>query len=315
MQSLLYLYTVSLICYSLFSLGIYYNKPVYYFILEHILTPILRVNNAYFIENFYIVREDFFHGNVRIEHPLHGINIDRNAKNQYSLLNQYLNPEIIDKLRNNEMNDEIMKIIFNQLKSHIHLHNDTIQYDDFIFVDMLTRKGNYFPGFHTDIGWSTFCNHHGFQLWILLDEDEKWKPKGKMYILETPYVKPANSLVFKKKGIEIQDNHRKNFLFSDALYHFDNLSQLNPSIQYLDAGIGQIFLMNPSIYHCSDPDILYSTRRAFNIRAIYNPQNHLTFCNYNNGYTELLKLKFNLSCDSNHCSVFKPNSEIRFLFA
>ena len=39
---------------------------------------------------------------------------------------------------------------------YVHIDNKELNFDDFIFIDVLNSTGNYFPFFHTDLQWGTF---------------------------------------------------------------------------------------------------------------------------------------------------------------
>lgn len=303
----------ALVSYGIYFLGLKYNKSVYYFVLNNFISPYIRLNNDYFIRNFDTLINPYYKGNLPISNkPIH---INRNSKNQFVLLNETVTSSQIQELKAGLLSENIMTSLFNKISPYLHMGNISLAYDDFIFIDMLVNKGSYFPGFHSDIEWSTFCKHHGFQIWILLEEDELISPKGNMFVLESKEVEPHTSLMFKKDGLHFQENSKSNIVFAKSKRHYSNLSQINPSFYYLKSKVGQIFLMNPNVFHCSDPRFEKTTRLSFNIRAIYNPSNKLNICNYNNGYTELLKMKFPFSCQKKECFIKGSNKELRFLLA
>ena len=72
-----------------------------------------------------------------------------------------------------------------------------------------------------------------------------------MFLLETDTVNHANHLEIKKDKINITKKTKE--IFSKNLKNYNSLKELNPKISYLNAKIGEVFIMNPLLYHCSDP--------------------------------------------------------------
>ena len=70
--------------------------------------------------------------------------------------------------------------------------------------------------------------------------------------------------------------------------NYNDLSEINPKIRYLNAKPGEIFIMNPTLYHCTD--ILKKNRKAISIRFIYNKgSNKIKLCN-ENCFNSILKI-------------------------
>ena len=78
--------------------------------------------------------------------------------------------------------------------------------------------------------------------------------------------------------------------------------------------MGQIFLMNPSVYHCSDPFLKYSIRRAINIRILYKPNKKLKIFSSKNNYTKLLLKKHNFIREKNYYYMSDENKNIKYKF-
>ena len=121
-----------------------------------------------------------------------------------------------------------------------------IDFDDIICVDVLTPGGGNFPFFHTDIEWDTFKDSNGFQVWILLEEDKNILPRGNMFLLETDVVKNANILEIREDEVLIKENKSK--ISPKILRRFNSLKDINPKISYLNAKVGEVFIMNPLLY-------------------------------------------------------------------
>lgn len=269
----------------------YYHKQLYYLFLKYISTPFSQYKGTYFINNFEDIIKPYFKGNIdKLDVK---ININKNCKNQYSLLSNSLTTDILDELKKKNPIKEVLDILLKRIMKYIYLDDKTLNSDNFIYIDVLTARGNYFPFFHTDVQWRTFKENHGFQIWILLEEDDKIKPRGNMFILETETVKRGNIINFEKNNIEIQENGSA-YLFPTILKTYKSLNDISPEIRYLKAEIGEVFIMNSLLYHCSDPYILNSNRRALNIRILYNSDKDLKIFSPNNNYTKLLVDKHDL---------------------
>ena len=185
--------------------------------------------------------------------------------------------------------------------------------DDLIYVDVLTAKGNYFPFFHTDIQWGTFKENDGFQIWVLLNEDEEIKPRGNMFIMETDDVKKSTIIEVKKNGIEMLNNG-SGYLFTTIVKKYKTLQDIKPNIKYLNAKVGEVFIMNSLVYHCSDPKIVYSNRRALNIRILHKPKRELKIFSPNNNYTKLLINKYDLIKKDGNYLFSCDNKEMKYKF-
>ena len=269
----------------------HYHKQLYYLFLKYISTPFSQYEGKYFINNFQNIIKPYFKGNIDKRNVK--ININKNCKNQYSLLSNDLTKDILDELKKKNPKKDVLNILLKRVMKYIHLDNDTLKAEDFLYIDVLTARGNYFPFFHTDVQWGTFKENHGFQIWVLLEEDSKIKPRGNMFILETDSVKRSNIIKFEKNNIKIQENG-SGYLFPTILKTYNSLNDISPEIRYLKAEIGEVFIMNSLLYHCSDPYILNSNRRALNIRILYNSDTDLKIFSPNNNYTKLLLDKHNL---------------------
>lgn len=310
-----YYFFIILVFIILYYLCVFhYNKQVYYFVMTYILKPFSNYRNRYFIKNFDNLISPFFVGNIdRYQKQNTRININRSVKNEYSILDTSVCKNLMEDLKKNDVSKKTIESLLKQIIPYIHLDGKLLNTEDFIFVDSLNIPGNYFQSFHTDVEWGTFCESNGFQVWILLEEDEKIKPRGNMFLLETPYVNPGETLFIKDNDVDIIENSSGIFQ-SKILKSFNNLKELNPKISYLNAKIGEVFLMNPCLYHCSDPIVSNTSRRALNIRFIYKPDQKLKICNKDNKYSKLLFMKHDITCEENNCFIRKDNKTMSSQF-
>lgn len=261
-------------------------KVLFEVFLKYISKPISVYDGKYFINNFDKIIEPYFIGNVKKRN--NKININRNKKHEYSLLDKSITNGILNELKQTKPRREILDILLKRIIKYIHLDGKAVNFDDLIFVDILTMRGNYFPFFHTDIEWDTFKDSNGFQVWILLEEDEEIKPRGNMFLLETDYIKHANLLkIYKDNDVRITEN-KCGFFPNKVLKKFNSLKDISPKISYLNAKIGEVFIMNPLLYHTSDPYKIYSKRRAINFRILHKPTNKLKIYSYDNNFSKLV---------------------------
>ena len=289
----------------------YHHKNIYYFYLKQISNRINIYKGKYFVDNFDKIIKPYFLGDI--DYINNSINIDRTSKNQYAILKNKLDKNMINELKktnvSNNTIDKLIKIILN----NVHLNGKNINIDDLIYVDLLNVSGNYFPFFHTDVQWSTFEENNGFQIWILLEKDKKIHPRGNMFILETDDVDSSKIISIKKNNIKIIENGG-GFFSEKVVQKINSLSDLKPKIKYLNCDIGDIFLMNPLVYHCSDPFIKFSNRTAINIRVLHKPKKKLNIFDINNGYTNLLLQKHTFKKKQNGYYLNNDNYHIKYKF-
>lgn len=291
---------------------ILYQKQLYYVILDNILNPLIRNKNRYFIENFEDIIKPYLIEDVKLDNKT--ININRNVKNEYAVLDKSITNGILEKLNKHEVDQETLDILLSRVIKHIHKDGHPINIDDLIIVDVLNAEGNYFPYFHTDIEWLTFCENDGFQIWILLKDDEEIKPRGKMFIMETDIVQPGRCLeISQDKVIECENN--SNHFFPTVVNEYKSMGDIDPKIKYLNSDIGEVFIMNPNVYHCSDTIVRKTSRKAINMRIIHKPQERLKLCHKNNIYSQLSTNKIsNSSCDTHSCYIVEKNNTIKDRF-
>ena len=111
-----------------------------------------------------------------------------------------------------------------------------------------------------------------------------------MFIMETPYVSPGKTLKIEHKKISIVENGVSNNKFME----FNDLKELKPKLRYLDAKVGEIFIMNPNVFHSSDPRELKTNRVALNFRVIYKPYSCIKICINSSYYSRILLLRLEL---------------------
>ena len=286
----------------------YYHKELYLLFLQYISRPYSVYDGKYFINNFDKIINPYFVGNVKKRN--NKININRNIKHQYSLLNTNITNGLLNELKKTTPKKKVLDTLIRRITKYLHIDGKSVSFDDLICVDVLTTRGNYFPFFHTDIEWDTFKHSHGFQVWILLEEDKEIKPRGNMFLLETDYIKNANILRIKKDGVCITDNKSK--LFPKILKKFSSLRDISPQISYLNAKVGEVFIMNPLLYHCSDPYKINSTRRAINFRVLHKPKNTLKIYSPDNNYSKLVINKHNVTMKKNYGILKFDNNKNRY---
>ena len=162
----------NILYFLIFMLFIYFlycnfHKELYVFALKNFITPKSVQQNKYFIDNFSSIVSPFYNGDIPINN--NSVNINRNAKNQYALNNK-INTKDLDLI--NPSNDTL-DILLKRLIPFINIDGKPVSFNDFIVVDVLSTNGSYFPSFHTDVEWRSFYNNNGFQIWILLEEEDR----------------------------------------------------------------------------------------------------------------------------------------------
>lgn len=291
---------------------IFYQKRLYYLVLDTIINPLIRNKNRFFIENFEDIIKPYLFEDVKLDNKT--ININRNVKNEYAVLDKSVTNGLLKNLNENDIDKKTLNTLLSRVIQYVHKDGNPVNIDDLIIVDVLNAEGNYFPYFHTDIEWLTFCENDGFQIWILLKDDEKIKPRGKMFIMETDVVEPGRCLEISKDKVKECENNSSHF-FPTIINEYESLKDINPKIKYLNSEIGEVFIMNPNVYHCSDTIVKKTTRKAINMRIIYKPGNALKLCSKNNIYSQIAINKTSShDCDVKNCYVFKNNSAIKYNF-
>jgi len=281
-----------------------FHKQIYIFALKNFITPKYAKDNKYFIDNFSNIISPYFKGDIPVTNK--SININRNVKNEYSLTNQIY----IKDLDLNNPSNATIDILLKRIIPFLNIDGNPVAYDDFIGVDVLSTTGSYFPSFHTDIEWRSFYENNGFQIWILLEEDPQIKPRGNMFILETDIVEPGLSLQFNEKQLNILKNSSDN----QILKSYKSLRDINPTIKYLNPTIGDVFIMNPSVFHCSDPANIFSNRHAINIRFLHKTSRSLKLGELSNPYSKLIRSKHFCSIKDTYCEFHFNNSDNRYKF-
>lgn len=299
---------ISIILYIYF----YHFKQGYYFLLTNFLTPYFSNNNKYLIANFDNIIKPYYTGEILVTNR--NININRNSKNDYSLLDSSKTSDLLEDLKLTEPSNSTIDTLLHRLIPFIHFDGKSVNFEDLIVMDVLNSKGSYFPSFHTDVEWGTFYESHGFQIWILLEEDDEIKPRGNMFIMETDIVKPGAATTFEKDKIILLDNNTSLSNTKDIIKIYNSLDELNPRFKYLNANIGEVFIMSPSTFHSSDPKNIYSSRRAINMRVLYKPTDVLKMGNFTNSYSKIIKNKHNCIEKGDYCEVNFSNKDGRYKF-
>jgi len=281
----MYLRTFIYILILLFIIYYIYNtfyKQIYYFVLKNFIIHNNVKRNKYFIDNLDDIISPHYTGDIPVTNK--SININRNIKNEYSLNNRILTKD----LDLNNPSNETIDILLKRIIPFINIDNKPVSFDDLIVVDVLSTTGSYFPNFHTDVEWRSFSDYDGFQVWILLEDDPSIKPRGNMFIMETDIVAPGLTMEIHEKNVNIIKND-----YSDPsiLKSYSTLNDINPDIKYLNPNIGDVFIMNPSVFHCSDPANVYSNRHAINMRFVHKTTPSLKIRNPSNTYSTILRSK------------------------
>ena len=297
-------YFLIFICITYFLYD-YFHKELYVFALKNFITPRSAEQNKYFIDNFRSIISPFYYGDVPINN--NSVNINRNVKNQYALNNKITTKDL-DLIN---PSNETLDILAKRLIPFINIDGKSLSGDDFIVVDVLSASGSYFPSFHTDVEWNTFCNNDGFQVWILLEEDPDIKPRGNMFIMESDIARPGLSLRIENKSVNVLNNNDSH---DQIIESYNSLSDINPVIKYLNPKIGNVFIMNPSLFHCSDPYNVNSKRRAINMRFVHKPSSNIKLCDPSNTYTTLIKTKHYCKNVNDYCEFDFNNNDNRYKF-
>jgi|SaaInlV_150m_DNA_5_1039734.scaffolds.fasta_scaffold05868_1 hypothetical protein len=289
-----------------------FQKELYYTTLTYILRPIFNYQSRYFISNFNDIIKPYYKGNTIVDNK--NININRTIKNEYSILDKNITNGLLNGLKHKKPSNVTLDTLIDRVVKYIHLDGKPVKIEDLIILDVLTVSGNYFPFFHTDIEWGTFCKSNGFQIWILLEEDEEIKPRGNMFIMETDIVEPSKTVsILNKNKVSVVKNGGP-LLFPEVIKNYNSLDELDPKIKYLNAKIGEVFLMNPSVFHCSDPIVKNTTRRAINLRIIHKPNKDLSICDFSSSYTSIIRSKHDFKCDNNFCYTKTSSTDLKYKY-
>lgn len=288
----------------------YYNKEVYYLYLKYISTPLSYKNNNYFMNNFDEIIKPYFIGNTR--NINNTININRYSKNQHSLIKKNIIDDILHKLKQEKPDKTIIDELVKRVIGYVNFDGKPINFHDLIYIDVLTVGGNYFPFFHTDIQWNSFQKNHGFQIWVLLKDDMEIYPRGNMFLLETPTADTAKTIYINQNTIYLRINHG-NYI-PKILKTYKSLNDISPKISYLNANVGDVFIMNPTTYHCSDPFKRFSKRRALNVRIVYKPKPYLQVFNKYNHYSKLIMYKHWFYIKNQYYTLYFNNNKSKYKF-
>jgi len=291
------IFTIILILFLLFRLITNYKQFYYDYILNYFTNSWLY-KSKYFNNNFEKSISPFYKGEINFENTFNK-NINIRNKNEYTILNKYYTKNILNDLRNINSDDIVLTNLLKKILKHTNIDGKKINYEDCIIIDVLNAKGSYFPAFHTDIEWNAFSNNEGFQVWILLEEDEKIKPNGKMFILETSLVEPAKVLDITENSVIISDIDVK---FNNNKKKFKSLHEINPKIKYLNSKVGEIFIMTKNVFHMSDPRHPETNRRAINFRVVIKNNKNDDFKINNDIALFTLLTKFRKQISINHLS-------------
>lgn len=248
-----------------------------------------NIEHKYFIEHFEDIFSKYYYPSITNKY-MKKINCCRQVKNEYSLLDKKVCEDILPKLKLNEKNSE--KTIFeilDRIIPYIHYNDETIYSKDCFIVDCLHSKSANFPYFHTDIEWNTFYNNSGFQVWILLKEG-KSKGKGNMFIMETPFVTTGKNIRIEEKKVSIYENGNEDNIFTELR----DIKEFQPKVRYLDAKVGEVFIMNPNVFHTSDPRELKTERMALNFRVILKKDYYIKLYISNTRYSRIVLLRLEL---------------------
>ena len=273
-----------------------FYKQFYYDNILNYVTKNSLYRNKYFIDNFEKIISPFYEGEINFKNTFNK-NINIRNKNEYTILDKSYTKNILNDLKNTNNHNTILTNLLKKILKHTNIDGKKIDYEDCIIIDVLNSKGSYFPSFHTDIEWSAFNNNEGFQVWILLEEDEKIKPNGKMFILETSLAEPAKYLDITENSVIIGDCDLK---FNNNKKKFKSLDEINPKIKYLNSKVGEIFLMTKNVFHMSDPRHIKSNRRAINFRVVIknNKKDEFKINNDITLFTLLTKFRKQVSINS-----------------
>ena len=101
---------------------IHYNKKVTYIISTHIFKLFSNYKNNYFYNNYEKIISPFFVGNIdRHQKQNKMININRNVKNEYSILDTSVCKNLLEDLKKNDVSKDTIKSLLKQTIPYIHL--------------------------------------------------------------------------------------------------------------------------------------------------------------------------------------------------
>lgn len=290
---------------------LYDVKNIFYIAVNYYITPLIYNQNKYFLENFDQIIKPYYRNDVTYNNG--SININSEAKNEYCLLKDVYDKDFIRELQSGSK--DAINNAFKKIIGHIKINGKPVEPNDFILLNSVNIEGSYFPYFHTDSEWATFCENDGFQVWILLQEDTNIAPRGNMFIMKTNEVQPHTSIKIHEKGVDLVSN-----IFNSSehiIKSYSSLNDLHPEIEYIKCNIGDAFIMNKNVYHCSDPVGIGSNRKAINFRLIYKPNDKMKLCNKNTFYTQsFINLRYdkNVECFDDYCYLNETNDTLKYKF-
>ena len=146
-----------------------------------------------------------------------------------------------------------------------------IALQELVYLEMNTERGAYFPEFHWDANWLQFPGVDGFQLWYLMEENDK--EGGNMFMAHTNDLHKDDLPVSYRqtedggivKVINDFDSMAPSKFFSDV-------SEAGMEFRYLDMHAGDCLIFSKRTLHSSDPRPFIAgfppKRRALNMRVI-----------------------------------------------
>ena len=207
----------------------------------------LTVNdNKYLYQNFNNIFKNIQSINKTNFNEEFKINAYRDAINQYKIINLYDYKNLFTNIiKHNKEEETSIKKIIELCLPNITINGKQIDINRCVIVDILYSDIQTFPLIHTDIEWGAFDKSDGFQLWYLYKNDDT---VGNMFIIETDKVKPSTIIKYNEDNSATMIDH----CTRDIIRKYDNYTDVNPSVYYLDMNEGECLIFGKSLYHMSD---------------------------------------------------------------
>ena len=138
---------------------------------------------------------------------------------------------------------------------------------------MLYERGAYFPQVHWDAAWLQFPGVDGFQIWYLLEENDR--EGGNMFMGRTsdPHIDELPVRYFQSDGgfIKAINDMDQNFDSDIPVKTFSDFNETGLEFRYLDMQAGDCLILSKRTLHMSDPRPflagLSPRRRALNLNG------------------------------------------------
>lgn len=268
-------------------LNILYDLTFFVFIDYRLLTE--YNNQKYLYKNFDKIFTNIENINSENYYGVESVNICRNSKNQYKIINMINDKYLIENIINfSNVNINLYKLL-EKILPNINLNGNQVNINKCIVLDLLYGSLQLFPSIHTDTEWNIFNKSDCFQVWYLYKNNDK---VGNMFLFETEHVVPSSNLVYNKdNSINIYEQcSNKN------IAHYNNINKLDTHVKYLNMHDGECLIFGKNLYHMSDyRQSKYRYNLSFRVVITDDdggiPINLSNNCLYNDNFIERIKKK------------------------